>query len=191
MTTVSAQATAHSAALLEQVFSDCFAQRFRACLRGGAVEPLYEPATPSQDCATIYYRADYFASALHEVAHWCIAGAVRRQLVDYGYWYEPDTRGAAGQRRFLAVEARPQALEWLFARAAGYPFRLSLDNPDADSVQQAQDRNALATAVYEAALSYQRQGLPARAQQFCTALRTLYPLGLASSAPLAPAASLR
>ena len=32
--------------------------------------PYYEPGTPS----VIYFREDFDRSALHEVAHWCVAG---------------------------------------------------------------------------------------------------------------------
>jgi elongation factor P hydroxylase len=162
------------ARLLEQLFEQGFAAGFRTRLQGGAQEPFYAPAKGAQDWSVIYYRADYFASALHEVAHWCIAGAERRRLADYGYWYEPDTRAADAQRRFLAVEARPQALEWLFARAAGYPFRLSLDNPDADPRQEQRDRAAFAAAVLAAAQRYQSVGLPMRARQFCQGLQRYF-----------------
>ena len=50
-------------------------------------------------------------SALHEVAHWCIASAGRRRCRDYGYWYIPPPRDATAQTEFFAVEARVQALE--------------------------------------------------------------------------------
>jgi len=171
MATVLSSCPAHEASVLEQVFAACFAASHRTRLCGGAEEPLYQPWTHSPDgWARIWYRHDYFASALHEVAHWCIAGPARRAQLDYGYWYEPDHRDAAAQHRFLAVEAKPQALEWCFAHAAGYPFRLSLDNPDAAPVQQALDRAALADAVFARACRYRAAGLPARARRFQGAL---------------------
>jgi elongation factor P hydroxylase len=58
---------------------------------------------------------DYLASALHEVAHWCLAGVERRKLEDYGYWYSPDGRSRGEQSAFENVEARPQALEWILS----------------------------------------------------------------------------
>jgi elongation factor P hydroxylase len=76
----------------------------------------------------LWYREDYFASALHEVAHWCIAGEQRRQQLDFGYWYAPDGRSPEQQGAFEAVEYKPQALEWFFSLACGYRFRLSADN---------------------------------------------------------------
>jgi elongation factor P hydroxylase len=114
---------------IEACFARCFAQSHRTVLVGGAEEPWYEPASASRP-AYIHYRADYASSALHEVAHWCIAGRQRRRLADYGYWYAPDGRSAEQQAAFYRVEARPQALEWLFSRACGVPFHLSIDNLD-------------------------------------------------------------
>ena len=113
---------------LEQVFMRCFGSSLCTRLQGGAAEPLYQPATLEGDYHVLYYRADYFASALHEVAHWCIAGEIRRQQTDFGYWYAPDGRSPAQQRAFERVECRPQALEWM-GMASGRPSisgRLSL-----------------------------------------------------------------
>jgi elongation factor P hydroxylase len=53
-------------------------------------------------------------------------------LPDYGYWYAPDGRTIDQQKKFEHVEAKPQALEWLFSRACGSPFRLSADNLDGE-----------------------------------------------------------
>src|SRR5690606_31386666 len=92
---------------------------------------------------------DYFRSALHEVAHWCVAGAERRTREDYGYWYAPDGRDATQQANFLHVEVMPQALELLFCAACGHDFRVSLDNLDGEAGEsglfaQAVQREALA-----------------------------------------------
>ena len=110
------------------VFDRCFAGDYRTQLCGGAEEPLYVPAGSQGELHTVWYREDFARSALHEAAHWCIAGDARRQLDDYGYWYEPDGRNEVQQREFERVESRPQALEWFFAMAAGLPFRVSIDN---------------------------------------------------------------
>ena len=75
----------------------------------------------------IYYKADYGSSALKEVAHWCVAGAARRKLVDYGYWYK-EFRNFEQQLAFEQHEVKPQALEWIFSQGAGIQFRLSVDN---------------------------------------------------------------
>lgn len=96
---------------------------------GGGDEPLYEP--PAEGPGRITYRADYPASALHEVAHWCVAGRRRREQVDYGYWYAPDGRSPEQQAEFEIVEVKPQALEWVFAEAAGVRFVPSADNVEA------------------------------------------------------------
>ena len=77
----------------------------------------------------IYFRNNFASSALHEIAHWCIAGAERRKVIDYGYWYI-ENRTAEEQLQFESLEIRPQALEWIFSEAAGVRFRVSLDNFD-------------------------------------------------------------
>ncbi len=150
---------------LERLFDRLF-QPLDTVLRGGASEPLYEPGRPS----VLHFREDYFASALHEVAHWCVAGPQRRQQVDFGYWYAPDGRDADTQRRFEQVEARPQALEWIFAEACGWPFVLSADNVEGD----ARPSEALAAAVADRKARYLRDGLPTRARRFREALQEVY-----------------
>lgn len=110
---------------LSRTFHESVGHAFGTRLQGGASEPLYMPGFP----AVIYFRNDYVSSALHEIAHWCIAGPERRQKEDYGYWYKGD-RCASEQRAFEAVEARPQALEWIMSEAAGIHFRVSCDNFD-------------------------------------------------------------
>jgi elongation factor P hydroxylase len=96
-------------------------------LIGGAEEPFYEPGT-TDGPARIRYTRDYAASALHELAHWCIAGTARRRMPDYGYWYQPPPRTAAQQAAFLRVEAPVQALEARLAAACGLTFSVSMDD---------------------------------------------------------------
>jgi len=148
--------------LLEQVFRECFLEDYRTVLLGGAEEPLYQPAPMTGELHRIFYRHDYAASALHEVAHWCIAGPARRTRLDYGYWYAPDGRDASQQRAFEQVEVKPQALEWHFARACDRDFRLSADNLDGESGNLA----VFAAAVREQARRYCAEGLPPRAARF-------------------------
>ena len=150
---------------LERVFANCFADKLHTRLRGGAAEPLYQPALRQGGWHVLYYRADYFASALHEVAHWCIAGAERCLQVDFGYWYAPDGRSGVQQKAFEAVESRPQALEWYFAKACGYRFRVSVDNLDG-VCGELPDSSGFRRQVYEQALRWQREGLPGRAAEF-------------------------
>lgn len=157
-----------SADQVVEVFNGLFLRGYhRTCLQGAAPEPLYEPAE-GDDPARIWFRDDYLSSALHEIAHWCIAGAGRRALIDYGYWYDPDGRSDEAQTRFMIAEARPQALEWCLSQASGVAFSLSLDNLDAppDSTMI----RAFADAVVEQALSLAAQGLPPRAEKIFTAL---------------------
>lgn len=107
---------------------DCFNRSFSASegtiLVGGADEPYYAPGSPN----VIYFREDFVRSALHEVAHWCVAGVARRTLPDYGYWYAPDGRNEAQQAAFFGVEVKPQAVEKMFCMAVGIPFEVSIDN---------------------------------------------------------------
>lgn len=150
---------------VEALFAAVFADRHRTLLRGGAAEPVYRPAEGAAP-ALILYRHDYLASALHETAHWCIAGERRRRLVDYGYWYAEEGRDDDAQAAFEAVEARPQAIEWCFADAIGASFRVSLDNPG---------RGELDPAPFEARVRAERErldrfGLPPRAERFRRAL---------------------
>ena len=154
---------------LERVFADCFADKLHTRLRGGADEPLYQPARQQGGCHVLYYRADYFASALHEVAHWCIAGAERRLQVDFGYWYAPDGRSSTEQLAFESVESKPQALEWYFARACGYRFRVSVDNLEGVS-GELPELSGFRRQVCAQAMSWQREGLPRRAAEFYNAL---------------------
>jgi elongation factor P hydroxylase len=156
-------------ARVEKVFNDCFAGSCNTRLFGAADEPLYQPALTSGGCHALYYRGDYFASALHEVAHWCIAGSRRRQQLDFGYWYAPEGRSLDQQRAFEAVEYKPQALEWYFSRACAYRFQVSADNPDLASAGLL-DGAAFQRAVLEQALAWQKVGLPARADVFYAAL---------------------
>jgi elongation factor P hydroxylase len=155
---------------LEEVFSDCFAARYRTLLQGGAPEPVYLPAGHGGEYNLLRYREDYPASALHEVAHWCIAGKLRRGQVDFGYWYAPDGRDRQAQRAFETVEVKPQAVEWHFSLASGLPFRVSLDNLDGDGG----DNGRFSESVSAQACRYSRHGLPARAAEFRDALAAVF-----------------
>jgi hypothetical protein len=155
---------------LERVFADCFEEEYRTRLEGGALEPLYQPAATPGAYHILYYREDYFASALHEIAHWCIAGDQRRELTDFGYWYAPDGRTAQQQRAFEKVEYKPQAMEWHFARACGIRFRISADNLD-NSDDKVADTLEFKERVLAQALHWQEKGLPHRAACFVSALR--------------------
>ena len=118
---------------LARVFQSVFGVAWNTELIGGADEPLYMPGEEGKS-HRIYFRYDYFSSALHEISHWCLAGEQRREQIDYGYWYEPDGRNTEQQWLFERVEAKPQALEWLFTKACGKGFQVSIDNLDGEPV---------------------------------------------------------
>lgn len=103
----------------------------RTLLVGGAAEPLYLPPADARP-AVIRYAHDYATSALHEIAHWCLATPAERRLVDYGLSYRPPPRAPAEQALFYAAEVPVQALEMLLAAAAGVTFHFSADNPGVD-----------------------------------------------------------
>ena len=48
------------------------------------------PANDEVPYNAIYFARGFYSSALHEIAHWLVAGKERRKLEDFGYWYEPD-----------------------------------------------------------------------------------------------------
>lgn len=152
------------------LFNHCFQTTYQTQLAYGQEEPIYLPAHADQPYHTIYFAHGYFSSALHECAHWFLAGAERRLQVDYGYWYIPDGRTAEQQALFQQVEVKPQALEWVLSKACAYPFRLSFDNLDGPNVAYEQ----FEAAVQEQMLCYEREGLPPRAEIFHQALLRRY-----------------
>lgn len=151
---------------LMAIFAECFAGRENTRLVRGTTEPIYLPADAECNHHRVIFAHGFFSSALHEVAHWCIAGAARRLQVDYGYWYCPDGRTAEQQRLFEQVEARPQALEWIFSRAAGHRFRISVDNLGGALTDPAPFR----AAVCREAKAWCERGLGKRAARFQQAL---------------------
>lgn len=163
---------------LIRLFADCFASEFNTRLVGGAPEPVYLPMDAEEPMHRIIFTLDYYRSALHEIAHWCVAGAARRQLADFGYWYAPDGRTAEQQGAFEQVEVKPQALEWLFCEAAGHPFRVSLDNLSGDAT----DATPFKTRVVEQVQNYLNDGIPERPARFIDALLTHYRPGSALQA---------
>ena len=152
------------------IFNDCFETTYNTRLMKGEHEPLYLPAHAHQPYHAIFFAHGFFSSALHECAHWLIAGAARRKQVDYGYWYAPDGRTVAQQQLFQRVEVKPQALEWILSDAALYPFHCSVDNLSGAEA----DTEAFKAAVYQHMLVYKQQQLWARAEQFRAALHCFY-----------------
>lgn len=159
---------------LIMLFNDLFREKYRTVLVRGSDEPEYLPAEGSRRFAQIVFAHGYYASALHEISHWCIAGEHRRTLRDFGYWYCPDGRSVEQQQAFEKAEIKPQSLEWLFSVAAGTRFHISVDNLSGSGAwdEGAFRRNVVAQADY-----YLEHGLPARAGQFFRTLRTFYGTG--------------
>jgi elongation factor P hydroxylase len=152
------------------LFNDLFRDPYRTVLVKGGEEPEYVPADNANGFSQIIFAHGYYASALHEISHWCIAGVERRTLRDYGYWYCPDGRTRSQQQAFETLEVKPQALEWLFSAAVGSWFHVSVDNLSGDG---AVDEAAFRNNVLNQAERYLTHGMPKRAEEFFHALRTL------------------
>ena len=120
---------------LIHLFNSMFAQTnmdgVPTILVRGDSEPEYF-ASRDGNPARIEFAHGFFASALHEISHWCVAGKKRRQLDDFGYWYVADGRDEATQKLFEQVEIKPQAIECLLNLALGRYFYVSQDNLNAD-----------------------------------------------------------
>lgn len=160
-------ASSYNVVQVIDIFNTLFFASHNTCLMGGASEPLYRPADASNSYHQINFTQDYFASALHEVAHWCVAGEKRRLETDYGYWYSPDGRNEVQQNLFEKVEIKPQAIEWMFSAAANYRFRLSSDNLVGCS-EPSQDFKLNVCAQIH---SYCEEGFPERARLFAEKLQ--------------------
>ncbi|WP_201617856.1 elongation factor P hydroxylase [Psychrobacter urativorans] len=152
---------------LMNLFNTLFAKHHVQLVRGEH-EPEYFPAYNGHP-ARVEFAHGFFASALHEASHWCVAGSTRRQLADFGYWYAPDGRSSAQQQTFERVEIRPQALECLFTLACKRTFQVSQDNLFADFDTS---HSTFAKDVYQQASHYitRPQTLPNDAQTLLRAL---------------------
>jgi elongation factor P hydroxylase len=141
--------------------NDTVLSAYRTRLVGGFEEPFYLAFRAGQP-AEIRFTRDYTRSALHELAHWCVAGEARRRQDDYGYWYAPDGRSNIQQQRFFQVEITPQAFEKHFCAALGIPFAVSVDNLGNCAIDGIDTFRA---AVESRFTGYAREGLPKRAAQ--------------------------
>ena len=159
---------------LIQIFNDTFSSSTNTRLIKGDDEPLYSPASDACDYHQIIFAHGFYASALHEISHWCMAGSARRLLEDFGYWYMPDGRDEVQQKIFEQVEIKPQAIEWAFCVAAGKKFNVSADNLNGATP----DTQAFKEDVYGQVQQYLSVGFPPRAQQFIEALAHFYHVAL-------------
>jgi elongation factor P hydroxylase len=167
----------HNVDDLIAIFNDCFSETFNTRLERGGDYPIYLPEFLDEDGVksdrpynVILFAHGYYSSALHEIAHWLVAGAERRKLEDFGYWYEPDGRSAERQREFEQVEVKPQAYEWILATAANFRYFASADNLTGNPG----DNSAFKQAVYEQVKTYAEKGLPKRAEMLRQALCRFY-----------------
>jgi len=152
------------------LFNATFTQTENTVLVRGDHEPIYTPAKSPQQHHQIVFAHGYFASALHEIAHWCIAGKQRRLLEDYGYWYSPDGRDVKQQTEFERVEVKPQAIEWAFSCASGKPFAVSTDNLNGAPA----DAQGFQHAVKQQVMFYLEWDFPPRAAEFIRVLQAFY-----------------
>lgn len=161
----------HCASDLIRLFNHCFAESHNTRLVRGEEEPIYLPASKETPYHAIHFAHGFFSSALHECAHWFIAGEARRQQIDYGYWYQPDGRNEQEQALFERVEVKPQAIEWILSEACGYRFQLSVDNLNGAA---SRDTGLFREAIYQQMMRYSEQGLPDRAEMFRRVLSVFY-----------------
>lgn len=168
----------HNPDQLIQIFNELFINTNTTCLARCVDhdndEPIYLPAADDFKHHRVLFAHGFFASALHELSHWCIAGEQRRLLVDYGYWYEPDGRSAEKQREFEQVEIKPQAIEWILSKACGLGFNISTDNLEGDAQAIAAGRAQFAENVVKQVKIYLLNGLPERAAVLKQALLDYY-----------------
>jgi len=155
---------------LQNIFHDTFRKAYKTELVFGADEPFYEASKSVDEENKIICRSDFFASALHEIAHWCVAGAERRRKDDFGYWYNPDGRSLVQQKSFEKVEIIPQAFEKAFSIACNYPFKVSVDNLSLPGY----DSSPFELKVHNQLLIFKENGFPKRATKFISALENFY-----------------
>lgn len=155
---------------LIDIFHRDFYQQYNTKLVKGQDEPIYLPANVSCSYHQIVFAHGFFRSALHELAHWSIAGEERQLKEDWGYWYIPDGRNQKQQARFEQVEVKPQAVEWAFSLACNIKFDVSADNLSGCG----SDSEHFKEKVYQQVLHYFQQGFPVKAQLLITALMAFY-----------------
>lgn len=156
---------------LIELFNRTFYAQYNTKLIKGGDEPIYLPV--NDECAfnQIIFAHGYYASALHEISHWCLAGQKRRQIEDFGYWYIPDGRDEQQQIEFEKVEIKPQAIEWALCVATGKKFDVSTDNLSGTGQT---DRRVFKAKVYQQVLSYLESGFPKDAELFISVLAKHY-----------------
>ncbi|MDI4669682.1 elongation factor P hydroxylase [Pseudoalteromonas shioyasakiensis] len=160
----------HQIADLIAIFESTFYQSHNTRLIKGDDEPIYLPADEQTPYHQIVFAHGFYASALHEIAHWLVAGKARRLKEDYGYWYCPDGRDKHQQAEFEAVEVKPQAIEWALSTAAGFDFNVSVDNLNGEQTC----RFDFQARVHQQVLSFLASGFNQRTTALLKALSDFY-----------------
>ncbi|WP_019613952.1 elongation factor P hydroxylase [Psychromonas ossibalaenae] len=155
---------------LINIFNQTFLTEYKTELLAGDDEPVYLPADADNILHRIIFAHGFYASALHETAHWLVAGEQRRLLVDYGYWYEPDGRSAELQAEFEKVEIMPQAIEWIIAVSCGFKFDVSADNLSGIEI----DRLGFKHKVHDKVMQFLQDGISERTSLLAAACRDFY-----------------
>lgn len=170
-----------------ELFNECFFDTYNTRLVKGNDEPIYLPAgktdinIPAQNYAQVVFAHGYYASALHEISHWCLAGEQRREKIDFGYWYCPDGRTAEQQAKFQQVEIKPQSIEWALCLSAGFKFNVSCDNLTGDEFGKQPDSNAFELEILNQIRFYLDTDFPPRAKLLMTTLANFYKQALPTS----------
>ncbi|MBQ4831887.1 elongation factor P hydroxylase [Pseudoalteromonas sp. MMG010] len=152
------------------IFEHTFYQSHNTRLIKGDCEPVYLPANSQTPYHQIVFAHGFYASALHEIAHWLVAGEKRREQEDYGYWYCPDGRDKQQQQQFESVEVKPQAIEWLLSSAAGFNFNVSVDNLNGEQ----SCRFTFQARVHKQVVELLKHGVNTRTQSLLHALSVFY-----------------
>lgn len=160
----------HHISDLTQIFDGLFSEAYNTRLIKGEHEPIYLPENADTPYNQVVFAHGFYASALHEIAHWLVAGERRRELEDYGYWYCPDGRSAEQQYEFEKVEIKPQAIEWALSAAAGFDFNVSVDNLNGEQTCRFSFQKRVQAQVFELL----EKGFNIRTEQLLKALSDFY-----------------
>jgi len=162
--------TRHDFNDLITIFEQLFKASQQTVLVKGGDEPIYLPQDDEHSHHRVIFARGFYASALHEISHWLVAGSARRLLEDFGYWYCPDGRDQAKQLEFEAVEVKPQAIEWALCLACGVEFNVSSDNLNGWQ----SDRFVFQDKVYSRLCDLISGGFNTRTIELIEALQTFY-----------------
>jgi elongation factor P hydroxylase len=155
---------------LIEIFHQTFYHQYQTRLVKGEREPIYSPADECDPDHRIIFAHGFYASGLHEISHWLVAGSARRAIEDFGYWYQPDGRTTEQQLAFESAEVKPQAIEWALCVCAGFAFNVSCDNLDGEQP----DHVTFQHRVYDQIGLFLKNGFPKRVGQLMQALSDFY-----------------